>query len=166
MRIAAKVDPKDQEFFEHGIKPLLNRGLIEFVGEISDHEKNEFLGNASALLFPIDWEEPFGIVLIEAMACGVPVIAFPRGSVPEIIEDGRTGFLVNDVDSAVKAVERIPELDREDCRRRFEKCFTSRRMARDYVDIYEKIAYPEPATLVVSHGDLAWKNLASPSSTT
>jgi glycosyltransferase involved in cell wall biosynthesis len=164
LKIAAKVDRADCEFFETQIKPLLNTELIEFVGEICEGEKNEFLGNALALLFPIDWEEPFGIVLIEAMASGLPVVAYPRGSVPEIIEDGVSGFLVRDVGSAVAAVRHIDQIDRNRCRMRFEERFTSRRMAQDYLTIYETIAKSKAITL--TSGDLRWMKLESPSSTT
>ncbi len=109
---------------------------VEFIGEIGDHQKAEFLGNAAALLFPIDWPEPFGLVMIEAMACGTPVIAFRSGSVPEILADGVCGFIVNDIDEAVDAVSRIHTLDRRAVRATFEESFTVQRMAHDYIDIY------------------------------
>jgi len=167
LKIAAKIDPADVEYFATRIKPLMNHRLIEFIGEISDREKNEFLGHAMALLFPINWPEPFGIVVIEAMACGLPVIAYPCGSVPEIIEDGVTGFLVNDVRGAVKAVEHIAAIDRVTCRRRFEERFTSKRMAADYLKIYERILLKQdPDRIALSDGDLNWTRLESPSSTT
>jgi glycosyltransferase involved in cell wall biosynthesis len=166
LKIAAKIDRADREYFEKQIKPLLNHKLIEFIGEIRDEEKNDFLGQAMALLFPIHWEEPFGIVLIEAMACGVPVIAYPRGSVPEIIEDGLTGFLVRDIGSAAKAVARIAEIDRRVCRQQFEQRFTARRMAKDYLSIYESIVKREPKSIALADGDISWMNLESPSSTT
>src|SRR5215470_9067073 len=120
LRIAAKIDPIDQQYMETHIRPLLDHPLIEFVGEIGEKKKPEFLGNAYALLFPIDWEEPFGLVMIEAMACGTPVIAYRRGSVPEIIEPGRTGFIADGVDDAVRSVEKIASLRRADCRHAFE----------------------------------------------
>jgi glycosyltransferase involved in cell wall biosynthesis len=166
LKIAAKVDRVDREFFENRIKPLLDNSLIEFVGEIRQYEKNEFLAQASALLFPINWEEPFGIVMIEAMACGVPVVAFRRGSVPEIIEDGLTGFLVHDVEAAAKAVGRLGRIDRQGCRQRFEERFTARRMALDYLSIYRGIVKQEPTSIALTDGDLSWMKLESPSSTT
>ncbi|MFL6603747.1 MAG: glycosyltransferase family 4 protein [Steroidobacteraceae bacterium] len=140
IRIAAKIDDADRDYFEYRIRPLLQDPLVEFVGEISDAQKNEFLGKARALLFPIDWPEPFGLVMIEAMACGTPVIAFPHGSVAEVIEEGVTGFLARTVDEAVGAVERLHELDRHEIRRRFEDRFSARRMACDYVEIYQHLA--------------------------
>jgi glycosyltransferase involved in cell wall biosynthesis len=139
LRIAAKVDAADREYFEREIRPLLDHPLVEFIGEIPDSEKNAFLGGAKALLFPIDWPEPFGLVMIEAMACGLPVIAFPGGSVPEIIDDGLTGFIVNTIDEAIDAVRRIDTLDRRQCRETFERRFTARRMASDYVELYRQL---------------------------
>jgi len=139
LQIAAKVDPVDRAYYEARIEPLLSDPLIEFVGELGESDKSAFLGDAVALLFPIDWPEPFGLVLIEAMANGTPVIAFGRGSVPEIIEDGLTGFIVESVDAAVAAVPRARELDRQQIRARFERRFTAERMARDYLRIYDKV---------------------------
>jgi glycosyltransferase involved in cell wall biosynthesis len=139
LKIAAKVDRPDRDYFNTEIKPLLNHPLVEFIGEISELEKQEFLGNARALLFPIDWPEPFGLVMIEAMACGTPVIAYPCGSVAEIIDDGVTGFLVNDIDEATRAIERLESLDRRRCRLMFEMRFTARRMANDYLKLYDRI---------------------------
>jgi glycosyltransferase involved in cell wall biosynthesis len=139
LRIAAKVDPVDQHYFDNKIAPLLNDPSIEFIGEIGEADKGPFLGNALALLFPIAWPEPFGLVLIEAMANGTPVIAFGHGSVPEIIEDGVTGFIVDDIDSAVAAVPLALRLDRKAIRRRFEERFTAERMARDYLALYERV---------------------------
>jgi len=136
LKIAAKVDPVDREYFSQEIEPLLSRPFIEFVGEIGETDKAEFLGNAAALLFPIDWPEPFGLVMIEALACGTPVIAFNSGSVPEIIENGITGFVVNDSEEAASAVERISTINRWKCREAFEKRFSANRMANDYLDIY------------------------------
>ena len=136
--IAAKVDRADQQYFDNEIRPLLDHGLVQFVGEVNDEEKSELLGNAAALLFPIDWPEPFGLVLIESMACGTPVVAFRRGSVPEIIDDGISGCIVEDVDEAVDAVFRAVALDRARCRRAFEERFTAARMARDYLELYQK----------------------------
>jgi glycosyltransferase involved in cell wall biosynthesis len=139
LKIAAKVDKVDQQYFDELIKPLLTDPLIEFIGEIGETEKDEFLGNALALLFPVDWPEPFGLVMIEAMACGTPVIAFRRGSVPEVMHDGITGFIVRDVASACQAVEQIGRLSRRRCRDVFEERFTSTRMALDYLDIYARL---------------------------
>src|SRR5207249_5149368 len=116
LKIAAKIDAVDRQYMEREIRPLLDHPLIEFIGEIGEGEKDEFLGNAYALLFPIDWSEPFGLVMIEAMACGTPVIAYRRGSVPEVMEEGRTGFMVKGLEEAVEAVRRVPELSRERCR--------------------------------------------------
>jgi glycosyltransferase involved in cell wall biosynthesis len=166
LKIAAKVDPADREYFESVIKPTLNHPLIEFVGEIGYPEKNDFVGNAAALLFPIRWPEPFGLVMIEAMACGTPVIAYPHGSVPEIMEDGVTGFIVPDRDKAIEAVHRIGELDRGKCRQSFEQRFSDSRMARDYLVIYERLIKGEAPPLTMSEGDLSWMKLESPSSTT
>lgn len=139
IRLAAKVDPVDQEYFEHQIEPLLDDPLVEFIGEISDAQKSEFLGNARALLFPIDWPEPFGLVMIEAMACGTPVIAFPHGSVPEVLDEGITGFIVQDIEQAVRAVRRSRKLDRCEIRRQFEQRFSVTRMACDYVEVYRNL---------------------------
>ncbi|CAN7356531.1 glycosyltransferase family 4 protein [Bradyrhizobium sp. LjRoot220] len=137
LKIAAKVDRADQEYYDAIIKPMMDHPLIEFIGEIGDHEKADFLSGAIGLLLPIDWPEPFGLVMIEAMACGTPVIAYNRGSVPEIIDDGKTGFIVEDEISAVADVGRLEELDRQAIRRHFETRFTARRMALDYVNTYQ-----------------------------
>lgn len=139
LKIAAKVDKADQNYFDQIIKPLLDHPLIEFIGEIGEDKKGEFLGNAMALLFPIDWPEPFGMVMIEAMANGTPVIAFNHGSVPEIIEHQRTGFIVSNIEQAVKAVEKVPLLSRSVIRKVFEHSFTSAVMAKNYVHIYERL---------------------------
>jgi len=141
LKIAAKVDNADKEYYETCIKPLLNHPLIEFIGEVGDKEKNEFLANALGLLFPIDWPEPFGLVMIESFACGTPVIAYPHGSVPEVMVDGVTGFIVKDMDEAVKAVEKLPYIDRRRCRKIFEERFSAKRMAMDYIKIYEEVIY-------------------------
>ncbi len=146
LRIAAKVDRVDEAYFHSEIKPMLG-SQAELVGEIGDSQKSEFLSGAKALLMPIDWPEPFGLVMIEAMACGTPVIAYNHGSVPEIIEDGVTGFIVSNEAEAVAALRRIGTLDRRLIRQRFEQRFTARRMARDYVDIYESLMVPQEATL-------------------
>ncbi len=138
--IAAKVDTVDREYFEREIRPLLYHPLVHYIGEVGGNEKDELLGNAYALLFPIDWPEPFGLVMIEAMACGTPVIAFRRGSVPEVMTDGVTGFIVEDVAEAVQAVERVSAIDRKACRRMFEQRFTAERMARDYMNVYAQLS--------------------------
>jgi len=152
LKIAAKVDRVDQEYFESVIKPLLHHPLIEFIGEIGHAEKNDFLGNAYALVFPIDWPEPFGLVMIEAMGCGTPVIAYPRGSVPEVMEDGVTGFVVSHVEAAVKALERVPQLNRRAIRQCFEQRFSAPRMARDYTAIYERLVRDESRALTLREG--------------
>ncbi len=139
IKIAAKVDAADQKYFETEIKHLLDDPIVEFLGEIGDSEKEEFLGNAAALLFPIGWPEPFGLVLIEAMACGTPVVAYPFGSVPELINPGQTGFVVSDIEQAVAAVGRLETIDRAGCRRVFEERFTATRMASDYVEVYGQL---------------------------
>jgi glycosyltransferase involved in cell wall biosynthesis len=139
LRIAAKVDPADLQYFRSEIEPLLDHPLIEFIGEISDAEKNDFVGNALALVCPYDWPEPFGLVLIEALACGTPVLAYRRGSIPEIIEHGTTGFVSENLSEMVAAVERLGEIDRQRCRASFDQRFTADRMARDYVALYERI---------------------------
>ena len=138
LKIAAKVDPVDQAYFEEIVKPLLKDSLVEWVGEIGEGEKDKFLGNAMALLFPIDWAEPFGLVMIEAMACGTPVIAYLNGSVREVMEHGKTGFIVEGLEDAVKAVQNIPTLNRRRCRDTFEERFSATRMAQDYLKIYER----------------------------
>jgi glycosyltransferase involved in cell wall biosynthesis len=147
IKIAAKIDHVDREYFEEIIAPLIKDPLVEYVGEIGDGEKDEFLGNAYALLFPIDWPEPFGLVMIEAMACGTPVIAYRSGSVPEVIDDGVTGFIVAGVEDATKAAERISTLSRKRCRELFEQRFVASRMAEDYVAIYQRLIDPKPKLL-------------------
>lgn len=134
--IAAKVDRPDQEYFEAHVKQLLDHPLIEFVGEVGEHEKDGLLGGAYALLFPVDWPEPFGLVMIEALACGTPVVAYPCGSVPEVIRHGETGFIVRSIDQAVAVLPRVTELDRARCRADFEERFSATRMARDYIAAY------------------------------
>ena len=142
LRIAAKVDPADQEYFERKIRPLLANPLVDYIGEINEAQKDDFLGHAHALLFPIDWPEPFGLVMIEALACGVPVVAFRGGSVPEIIDHGVTGFVVNSIDEAVAAAREVPNLDRRQCREVFERRFSVSRMAGDYLTIYRQLISP------------------------
>jgi glycosyltransferase involved in cell wall biosynthesis len=139
LKVAAKVDLADKKYFEEHVRPLLAHAHVEFIGEINDAQKPAFLSGAHALLFPINWPEPFGLVMIESMACGCPVIAFPRGSVPEVMEDGLTGFVVQNDEQAVAAIRRLPELDRAAVRRRFEQRWTARRMANDYVEVYEEL---------------------------
>ena len=143
LKIAAKVDNADKEYYDTLIKPLIvGNPDVEFIGEINDAQKPAFLSGAHALIFPINWPEPFGLVMIESMACGTPVIAFNCGSVPEVIDPGVTGFIVNDIDEAVAAVGRVHTLDRARVRATFDRRFTSRRMAEDYVDVYEELAQP------------------------
>ncbi|HWL81525.1 MAG TPA: glycosyltransferase family 4 protein [Roseomonas sp.] len=139
LKVAAKIDDADRAYYEREIAPLMAQSHVEYIGEINDDQKPEFLSGAHALLFPIDWPEPFGLVMIEAMACGTPVIAFRRGSVPEVMEDGLTGFIVENEDEAVAAIGRIPGLGRGKVRARFEQRFTARRMAEDYVSVYEEL---------------------------
>ncbi|HEY3305174.1 MAG TPA: glycosyltransferase family 4 protein [Candidatus Binatia bacterium] len=136
LKIAAKIDHADLEYYKSRVEPMIKDPLIEYVGEIGEADKQEFLGNAYAHLFPIDWPEPFGLVMIEAMACGTPTIAFRCGSVPEVIDDGVTGFIVDTVEDAVASLERIPGLSREECRRVFEKRFSAARMVEDYLEVY------------------------------
>ncbi len=144
LKIAAKVDPVDREYFEETIEPLLDHPLIEFIGEIDEDKKGDFLGNALALLFPIDWPEPFGLVMIEAMSAGTPVIAWRNGSVPEIIADGVSGVIVGSTEEAVASVNRVRSINRAQVRRHFEARFTSARMAQDYIAAYERLlADPE-----------------------
>jgi glycosyltransferase involved in cell wall biosynthesis len=139
LRIAAKISKPDRPYYEQVIKPLLNHPLIEFVGEINEKQKDDFLGNAYAVLFPINWPEPFGIVMIESMACGTPVVAFPGGSVEEVEEDGVTGHIVSNVKEAAQAIERVPELSRRRVRAVFEKRFTATQMTRNYLAQYQRI---------------------------
>jgi glycosyltransferase involved in cell wall biosynthesis len=139
LKIAAKVDNVDRDYFQEKIRPLLDSTNTEYIGEISDAEKSAFLSGATVLLVPIDWPEPFGLVMIEAMACGTPVIAFNRGSVPEVVEDGVTGFIVEDEIGAIGAVDRLSQLPREGIRKRFEERFTARRMAQDYLAVYRSL---------------------------
>ncbi len=135
LKVAAKIDEADRPYFAREVEPLIEAPLIEFIGEVDDPGKRELLGNACGMLFPIDWPEPFGLAMIEALACSTPVIAFGRGSVPEIIEHGVSGFIVRDEQEAAEAVARLPEIDRRACRERFERLFTTDRMARAYVDV-------------------------------
>ena len=155
LKIAAKVDRVDREYFKTTVEPLLGQADVEFIGEIREDQKQEFLGNAAGLLFPIAWCEPFGLVMIEAMACGTPVIAFENGSVPEVLEDAVTGFIVHSEDQAVEAVRRIGTLDRARIRGEFERRFTAQRMARNYLKLYERLVQAQrlPAFGIRTVGD-------------
>jgi glycosyltransferase involved in cell wall biosynthesis len=156
LRIAAKVDPADKDYFEHVIRPQLDHPLVEFIGEIGDREKSGFLGNALALLFPIDWPEPFGLVMIEAMATGTPVIAWRRGSVPEVIDEAATGFVVESVEEAVAAVERVRSLSRRSVRDQFEARFTASKMAHHHLEAYGRVlSNPGLKNLRLNSGRLA-----------
>jgi len=166
LKIAAKVDKADADYFESVIKPLLDTSLVEFIGEIGYPEKNEFLGNAAGLLFPIDWPEPFGLVMIEAMACGTPIVAFNNGSVPEIMRDEVTGFVVDDVAKGVRAVHNLSSIDRRGVRNHFEECFSVDRMAEDYLQIYKRMVEGDDESSALTDGVLSWMKLESPSSTT
>ncbi|HKB40138.1 MAG TPA: glycosyltransferase family 4 protein [Gemmataceae bacterium] len=161
LKIAAKIYPEERGYFAQVIEPLLRAAgpAVEFIGEVGLLAKDNLLGNARALLFPIDWPEPFGLVMIEALACGTPVIAWRNGSVPEVIDDGVTGFVVDDIDEAVRAVGRVPGLCRRRCREVFEQRFSAQRMARDYLDVYRQVVRSVAATgrrrRIVSEWD--WK---------
>jgi glycosyltransferase involved in cell wall biosynthesis len=146
LRIAAKIDKADRHYFEARIRPLLAGPGVEYLGEISDAEKGAFLGEALGLVFPIDWPEPFGLVLIEALACGTPVLAYRAGSVPEIVRPGETGFIVEDDQAAVAAVHRLAEIDRRRCRAEFERRFTVGRMASEYIVAYQRVAATRTAS--------------------
>lgn len=151
LKIAAKVDKSDREYFAQVIEPMLREPSVEFLGEISDPQKDELLGNAYALLFPIDWPEPFGLAMIEAMACGTPVIAYPHGSVPEVIDEGKTGFIVTSEAEAVEAVrKKVEGLNRTACRRVFEERFSAARMAREYAAVYSYLCEPESTSRMIS----------------
>jgi glycosyltransferase involved in cell wall biosynthesis len=139
LKIAAKVDRVDEEYFKSTIEPLLTLGQVQFIGEIGDDRKGEFLGNAAGLLFPIAWREPFGLVMIEAMACGTPVIAYENGAVPEVLEDGVTGFIVRNEREAIEAVRRIGTLDRDRIRAEFDRRFTAHHMAQNYLKLYARL---------------------------
>jgi glycosyltransferase involved in cell wall biosynthesis len=147
LRAAAKIDTADKTYFEENVRDLLRGTDVEFVGEIGEQDKNEFLGNARALLFPINWPEPFGLVMIEALACGTPVIAFRSGSVEEVIEDGVTGFIVSSVEEACDAVTKLDAIDRSVCRLRFEQRFSASRMCREYVRAYRRVLGHSRASL-------------------
>ena len=155
LKVAAKIDRADREYFEEHVRPLFEHPLVEFIGEISEGEKTAFLGQARAVLFPVDWPEPFGLVMIEAMACGTPVVAFRCGSVPEVIEPGVNGFIVDDVDEGTVAAAKAALLDRAGVRAAFERRLSAGRMARDYVALYEQLIAaagknPRPARVVAA----------------
>jgi glycosyltransferase involved in cell wall biosynthesis len=139
LRIAAKIDVADRPYFEREIASLMDQPHVRFLGEIGEADKAELLGGARALLFPIDWPEPFGMVVIEALSCGTPVLAWPGGSVPELLEPGRTGWIVDSIDAAVEALGEVDAIDRRACRAAFEARFTAARMARDYVRVYQRL---------------------------
>lgn len=160
LKVAAKIDRADIKYFESVIKPLLKHPLVEFIGEIGYPEKEKFLGDAAALLFPICWPEPFGLVMTEAMACGTPVIAYAHGSVPEILDHGVTGYIVGDVKTAANTIESLSSFDRRLCREVFEQRFSATRMADDYVTVYERLVRGESTSLTLSHGAFNWLKLA------
>jgi glycosyltransferase involved in cell wall biosynthesis len=160
LKVAAKVDKVDQHYFEKHISSLLDHPLVEYVGEINEREKTSFLGNAKALLFPINWPEPFGLVMIESMSCGTPVIAFKNGSVPEVIDDGLSGFVVESIPAAVEAVKKIKQLSRPTVRAVFEERFTAERMTADYLKLYRSILqnnfhFPKSPSLLSGRGALS-----------
>lgn len=157
LRMAAKIDAADRDYFEQRVRPLLREPSIEFLGEIDDRGKNELLGGARALLFPVDWPEPFGLAMVEALACGTPVIAYRRGSVPEIMVDGRTGYIVENQAEAVDALDRIECIDRHACRRHFEDNFSVRRMATGYLDVYRRLIEGSAAD---DSGETGWSRAA------
>ena len=150
LKVAAKIGAEDQAYYEHVVAPLLAGGRVEFLGEITDDEKPAFLSGARALLFPIAWPEPFGLVMIEAMACGCPVIAYPHGSVQEVVEDGLTGFIVTGIVEAVAAIRSLDQLDRHTIRARFEDRWSAARMASDYEAIYRRISIPSFSTVLAA----------------
>jgi glycosyltransferase involved in cell wall biosynthesis len=141
LKIAAKIYPEERQYFDATLAPLLEAAgpLVEFIGEIGNRERDDLLGHAAAMVFPIEWPEPFGLVMIEAFASGTPVIAWRRGSVPEVVEDGLTGFVVDSIEEAVQAVSRLDHLSRASCRRAFEQRFDAGRMAADYVEVYRRL---------------------------
>ena len=139
LRIAAKVPTGERGYFKEQLEPKIDGRDVQLTGEVNDKTKEQFLAEAAALLFPIDWPEPFGLVMIEAMACGTPVIAYRQGSVEEVMEEGRSGFVVSNIDEAVQAVRRVADLDRAECRRVFDHRFTAAQMADDYVRVYERV---------------------------
>ena len=155
----------DQEYFRTEIEPLFADPLIEYLGEITDAEKNDFLGHAMALVCPYDWPEPFGLVLIEALACGTPVLAYRRGSIPEIIEDRTTGFVCEGLDEMTAAIQHIPDIDRRQCRRTFEQRFSVERMAQDYLRVYERALDKTCNKEAESTSLISWPTLTTPTFT-
>ncbi len=158
LKMAAKVDPADRAYFERVVEPLLDHPLIEFVGEITDAQKSEFIGNAIGLVCPYDWPEPFGLVLIESLACGTPVLAYRRGSIPEIIGHGTTGFISENLDEMVTQVEKLTTIDRHRCRQVFDERFTAQRMTDDYVKMYQQLI-TDAAALPAAPGQQHASNL-------
>jgi glycosyltransferase involved in cell wall biosynthesis len=160
LKVAAKIYPEEREYFTQVMEPLLkqSRSFVEFVGEVGGRDKDELLGGAAALLFPIDWAEPFGLVMIEALACGTPVIAWRNGSVPEIIEEGVTGFVVDDIEQAVRGAGQINGLSRSKCRQAFEERFDAPRMAADYLEVYRRLKFSQPDA--VEHASHAFGTLS------
>ncbi|MBO0759018.1 MAG: glycosyltransferase family 4 protein, partial [Bradyrhizobiaceae bacterium] len=153
LKIAAKVDRADRDYYEEKIRPLIVAPHVEYIGEITDSEKSDFLSGAHALLATIDWPEPFGLVMAEAMACGTPVVAFNRGSVPELIDVGVTGFVVEDEVGAIGAIEQLSDLSRDKVRKRFEQRFTARRMAQEYLEVYRGLRDATPRLRLVGTDD-------------
>ena len=164
LKIAAKVDKVDEDYFRNDILPLIDGPGVEFIGEINEHEKTKFLGEASALIFPVDWPEPFGLVMIEAMACGTPVLAFRCGSIPEVIEDGVTGKVVDSEEGALAALPEILSYNRRAVRKRFEERFTTTRMAKDYVSVYRRLLKTRTAGARLHRADLNGGNGSTPMS--
>jgi glycosyltransferase involved in cell wall biosynthesis len=153
LKIAAKVDPSDREYYESRIRPMLKQLNIEYIGEIREHQKSKFLGDAYAQIFPIDWPEPFGLCMIEAMACGTPTIAFDRGSVREVLTEGISGLIANSIPEAVEALQSVSNLSRLACRREFEQRFSASRMAKDYLVLYESLLSEEVSPVQTSKLD-------------
>jgi glycosyltransferase involved in cell wall biosynthesis len=164
LKIAAKVDKIDEDYFRSEILPLIDGPGVEFIGEINEREKTAFLGNASALMFPVDWPEPFGLVMIEAMSCGTPVLAFRCGSIPEVIEDGVTGKVVDSEEEALAALPEILSYNRRAVRQRFEERFTTTRMAKDYVSVYRRLLETHTAGAKLYRADLNGGNGSTPMS--
>jgi glycosyltransferase involved in cell wall biosynthesis len=164
LKIAAKIDKIDEDYFHSEIHPIIDGPGVEFIGEINEREKTKFLGDASALMFPVDWPEPFGLVMIEAMACGTPVLAFRCGSIPEVIEDGITGKVVDSEEGALAALPEILSYDRRAVRQRFEERFTSTRMAKEYVSVYRRLLKTHTASAKLHRADLNGGNGSTPMS--
>jgi glycosyltransferase involved in cell wall biosynthesis len=162
LKIAAKVDKADEDYFRNDIRPLFGGPGVEFIGEINEREKAKFLGEAATLLFPVDWPEPFGLVMIEAMACGTPVLAFRRGSIPEVIDEGVTAKMVDSEEEAIAALPHILSYDRSAVRQRFEERFTAKRMAKDYVNAYHRLLKTETSGAKPRHLDFNGGNVLTP----